>query len=523
MPDTPPRPPAVLPFAPAPPPLVTASDPRDRPADAQANGRPVRQRAMRGRPGLVDAGRPAHPVTQEISLVAVEPANDDFDPAELDADIAALEPERSEPWPADGQLTTAPVRPAIRMDPDLAAPRSRASFYASVVADCAERLATLAMHRVIRPFSLAQSREDRILEQLDAILAAADPMKNVLAWWNAAGGAEHPHHLWPVVLTAGAIPSPEPLEDLTELVLTLPPDAHRSVGVLGEALSAVAHPHAQALADAWRKSEHPVARAAGLDLLARRGLLEPDDLLARASSSGAEIAAALRALVGLPAFVGPESAVNLLDHADAEVVWQAARATTLWGYPDALARIRSGRGLPSLRPALVAEILVMVGLPDDLAGLEIRLREEPPTAALLSALGRFGSPGVWSFLCHLLGDKELADDAASALEVLFGERVHPALRRDGVAWKVAISDAGFDPDARYRCGEPWTPARVVAECTSGRLPRSEIERRVDELRARTGAELGVDCSAWAPDFERAGGFSALVQARLPWRAGDFTR
>src|SRR6185437_5360115 len=142
----------------------------------------------------------------------------------------------------------------------------------------------------------------------------------------------------------------------------------------------------------------------------------------------------------------------------------------------------------SLASALGArgvELLVMAGDGDDIGVFEHLLASTPMTAPLLSAVARFGNVTAWSFLLHYLTAPELADAAVAALRTLFGDLVPESEAPGYMAWKRAIGEARFNPTLRYRRGRPWHPSTVVAECTSGELSRVEVERRIDELAART--------------------------------------
>src|SRR6185437_7061875 len=125
----------------------------------------------------------------------------------------------------------------------------------------------------------------------------------------------------------------------------------------------------------------------------------------------------------------------------------------------------------------------------------------PRTRALLSALARFGHPGVWAFLIHQLANEDLVDAAADALTVLFGARLEPESTTDAAAWRDVISRLKPDPGARYRRGVIWRPGLVASECTSGELSRASIELAVDELSVRTRIAPSVDLTLWTAEAE----------------------
>ena len=109
---------------------------------------------------------------------------------------------------------------------------------------------------------------------------------------------------------------------------------------------------------------------------------------------------------------------------------------------------------------------------------------------------RFGHPGVWPYLVHGLGRDECAEDAARALETLFGALVDAEEDDAASAWRAALPETPIPPDAHLRRGEAWSAKVVLAECASGALRRREVELRYDELRARGGRVPAGDLAAW---------------------------
>ena len=200
-----------------------------------------------------------------------------------------------------------------------------------------------------------------------------------------------------------------------------------------------------------------------------------------------------------------ERVLPLLHHADPEVAWEAARAVTLWGAPDALRAVREGQPLGATLGARAAELFVMAGEADDIAHIEGLARAHPLTPELLDAIGRFGSPLAWSFVLHFLLDRELCEAAEGALLMLFGPLVPPDATRRPSAWRDALAERDLDPALRYRHGELWTPALVADDCATavsmhiqGTHSQRAIERWLDELAARTGIPMNADLALWRP-------------------------
>jgi hypothetical protein len=285
----------------------------------------------------------------------------------------------------------------------------------------------------------------------------------------------------------------------------------------------VAPQDATALVDALLTSTRATAKAVGLDLLSRR-VPVPVDVL-RGHLRGGEpplIAAATRAAVRTHTVKAlcPDLLACLRSPSD-EVAWEAARALTLARVPEPYVEVRAGGPLAAALGTRGIEILIMAGEDADIGAVETLLATAPVTAPLLSAVARFGNVKVWSFLLHYLTDPELAGAAAEALRALFGDLVPEARETSYGAWKDAIAEAEFNPALRYCRGRPWHPSTVLAECAAGKLCRAEVERRTDELAARTGAEPDVDLGVWESDARRGlAAFSKDAGARgTRWRPG----
>lgn len=430
-----------------------------------------------------------------------------------------------------GELESEVARPApdaLRLDEDQAAAVPVQDFLCDIVASAADTQAMLAEHRITRPMALRRSRETRILALADAIFATGDrAISDVLDWWEQARNDANPWALWPPVFLLGLIDGPQGLLALVRLIEALAPHDDALVDVAANALSAVPHSGVVALAQDLLESEGALARAIGLETLSRRGEIDPDRISSHLDApTPALIAAGLRALVrdeSRPPAI--DRVLPLLRHEDADVAWEAARAVTLWGAPDALSALRAGQHLGAALGARAAELFVMAG-DGDLTYLEALVSRLPITAELLDAIGRFGNPLAWSFLIHFLGHPELGAAAEQAMLTLFGPLVSLHAARRASAWRDALMRRELDPAVRYRGGEPWTPAHVARDCGAVMLPnvgratsQRTLERWLDELAARTGIPMNVDLALWTPDANAKLLAASKRAAASRWHAG----
>lgn len=404
-----------------------------------------------------------------------------------------------------------------RVDPQLATPSPLADVYASIVEGCADTIAMLARHRDERSVKERADAEGRILAQVDAIAATGEgAIADLKAWWRArAEEGDDPHRVWAMVFTLGSIDGPEARLALHEVVRALPDDDLQGGRLAADALSVLTREDALAQASELLASPEPMARAVGLDVVSRRGGMLPAAIAKHLDdASPAVIVAAIRALVRHPEVKEPPTAVlRHLHHPDADVAWEAARAITLWGRRDAYLELRDGGPLAEVLGARGLEIFVMAGELEDLARMQAIVTRCPPSREVLSAIARFGAPASWAFLSHFLRDGDLADAARDALTALFGPCVPEDAASNPVAWRDAIGGRQLVSSVRHRRGAPWAPEVVLAECGSGDLRRAEVELRLDELRARTGARFEVDLSLWAPEARVALGTATGAMRR----------
>ena len=397
---------------------------------------------------------------------------------------------------------------AVSVDPARAEPAPIADFYASIVSACADRIAMLARHRDQRPLGSRPRAEERLLAQIDAILACGPgAIRDLEAYWHARRDDEEPYRIWPIVFTLACLDGPKPLLAIERVIESLPEGALDKALCAADAIVASPHPHWMPLALDLLASPYPLARVVGVEVLSRRQSFSIEQADENLHDSSAEvIAAAIRALARHPDARLPSPRITAcLASSDPTLAAEAARAITLRGSQDPCQALRAGAALGRvLTPVAQIEIVALIGSLDDVPLVQSILGRARVTPEILRAIGRLGSAGTWSFLLHYLADSDLARAAQEALETVFGELVPGGKEgRVPATWREAIARKGLDPATRYRRGLPWAAATVAAECQSGALARVEIDRRVDELRARTARFHALDTSAFWPDLAPA--------------------
>ncbi len=413
------------------------------------------------------------------------------------------------------------VTEGVRPDPPavtLLEPRPShdvAAWYATISAQALDRIAARARDRTHDLFSARIEAEEGILTATDAVLAAGDdPVASIVRWWRRAADSSLPWSTWAAVFALGSIEGADALLALRHGLLSLPPNAVAHGEQAAEALAVSRHPDRATLAAELVASPHPIARSVGVDLLARAGALNADGLRPHILDPNVPVAvAALRALARLRAEEGAKVARLLerwIHFPDRTVAWHAARTLLRWGNLTPCADVRGGGRLASILGPRALEVLILAGTREDQALVSTMAARAPRTPALLSALARFGHPGVWAFLIHQLDNEDLAEPAAGALATLFGACVDDEARRHGPAWKEAVRRLAPSPEVRYRRGEPWRPGVVATECSAGDLSRAEIEPRLDELGTRAHVEKAVDLAHWT--FEARPGLGVFCAA-----------
>lgn len=412
--------------------------------------------------------------------------------------------------------------PRIELDDELAEPGDEAAAILHVIRGATETIGALAEQRWLKSFRIRGSRERRI-RKLGRAIDAAAPHAWTIAFDITKRAREDGDAwaLWAACYVLGRSSAPEAIEHLDALVSTL--ETHDEIKIAGEALALHSTTVQRALN--WAAGPSVPARALALEVARHVGREElgPGKLQeALLAGEPLVVAAALRALASSNRALEAQL-LELLTHADAEVVDLAGRALLRAGNQAPVVALRDRDDLRALLGSRAAEWIVLGGTSSDVELLTDVSRGRP-TTALVSALGRVGTPLVWSFLSHFVADPFLGDTAQAALTTLFGEIVPLEQRDESNAWRVAVAARRWDPTVRFRRGEPWSVRTVIAECLSEEMSAYEIALRVDELAARLGVAI-------VPlDFGRFDHVDKHVLERLltpletaPHRAGAWSR
>lgn len=476
-------------------------------------------RASRGAPALKCVTREIfvrhEPVPPEETRAALVASADTPPITTTDFDEPEPSDDDEPPPPSDWRRTEGvkPEGPAVRWRDEGGEARPASELYAIVADEAFNAIASAGRDRRLAPLDDRDDLEQRALRQIDALAAIGGPIVHLLlASWARALELPGPWCSWAAAFALGSIEGADALLALHEGLERLPPSALDHALAAASALAIAPHPDRLDLGRDLLASSHPIARAVGVDVLARADQLGADDLRRHLlDASVPVIVAAVRAVARMDLDTA-RPLLGILERwlgfPHAEVAWPAARALLRWGLDTPLAEVRSGGRLATILGVQAAEVLILAGDPSDQARLAAILRQAPPSRATLDALARFGHPGAWSYLVQKLEDDDLVDDAVDALTTLFGARVSWAERRRVPAWRAAIGAASLDPSIRYRRGQPWSTAIVAEECREPSLSAADVEKRLDELVVRARIAESIDVDAWWP------GVSAAL-AKLP--------
>jgi hypothetical protein len=248
-------------------------------------------------------------------------------------------------------------------------------------------------------------------------------------------------------------------------------------------------------------SGHPVVRAASFVAAARLGQVGWDrieDALTRARDP-LDVETALWEAAYQPQ-QPPPAVVEVLRRwvgsLDPRLAWAASRSALVHGDREPYRWLLSsatfaGSGATEDRPSLAdvlgvqaVEMVAFVGRHEDSSRLTRWLRRVRPTPSVLDALARFGNVEIWGYLVSQLGDDDLKEPAAGALELLFGQCVPETERQDPASWRAAIARLDLDPRRRLRLGVPFAPHVLDREIRLGEASRAGLEARQAELCAR---------------------------------------
>ena len=456
------------------------------------------QRATRGLPCAIPCrleGSAAEPAPSSANQPPLPPATLD-ELITLAADFDAVSAGEEDRDDTGSLLTAAPANvPANAAEAITLDAHRRA-----IVADAFDRIAGLARQRVRRPWKHKPSREQRILEQLDAIAATRTPL--AVSEWGAERAADG-SAMWALFFVLGCTDSHEAFDEIvawTERV-----DAAACSGA-AEALAVSPCSRVGDLAAMLLRSPAPTGQAVGIELSTRRELISRDDLVRWLAAPASEARATAVRCLGLGAALGAHVTAQvaaMLEH-EPRVAVEAARALALWGDWRGLDWVRRTGFEQSDVADAALELFVLSGAEHDLDTLDPILRRRVTTTGHLDLVARFGHPGCWSFLIHHLDDDRLAEAAADALCVLFGALVGEEQRWSRRAWEEAVAIGPFEDNIRYRGGIPWSPVAVVLEVERGDLTSFAVDQRTAELRARCAPNTPPApwLGAWHPTAER---------------------
>jgi hypothetical protein len=442
--------------------------------------------------------------------------------AALDADVGAALATANAANDQLADFDAAPGAPGVEVTVGAAVPFD--AFVAEAVSSACDTLAGLARDRALLPMRARAAVEQRILDEVDAVLAFGAAAVAPLATHGAAARDElgDPWAIWGPLFAFGCIEGREALAAIAHIVARLPADDLDGIAVASEALAVAPHPDLGKLAALLGGSRAPAARAVALDLQTRRGGFDPDRL-ARAldDPNEAVVHAALRTLTRAPALYADlvPTVRARVRHPSPAVSLAAARLALLWGDRSPYQALRRGDALALTRLPHGLEVFVLAGEDDDLPRIEKHVRRLGPSATVFDALGRFGHARSWAYLGYHLEQEDHAGAAAGALERIFGALVAPEQRTSSGAWKRALTTVELDEGVRYRDGAPWRAERVLAAATSGEHARVATARLLDELRVRARAVRPLDLAGWSPQPENElASFAAAVAVevhRLP--------
>jgi hypothetical protein len=468
--------------------------------------------ATRVRPALLSSSRIPYDGKERETTLVLPPQAKDVEPTLALADAFFEQKPVVAKGPIAGELVV--VTEEHRNSSEGALPTE-------AVQQCADTIAMLARHRAERPAWELAENEAQLLACVDAVATAGgDSARDVVDWWRASDSS---WRTWAAAFILSSLEGIDVLEAIVRELEALPLEAVEQGERAAEALLVAPHPHVPELARELVGAGHPVARAVGAEVLARRGLLSAEELSTHLLDSNMPVLRAAVRACGrvLSSEVGIPLLLPYRHHPDAGIAWSAARQLALWGRPEPYFDIRAGRCRALGVEAL--EILIQFGDASDLERFDGIVGQLPASEALISAIARYGSPSAWALLLHHLADPDLSEAAANGLRTLFGELVPPAEVKNAATWRRAIASAKLDPHARYRRGQPWRVQTVVDECRGGALSRRELEVRLDELVVRTAVSIDIDFARWSSDVLPMLGRAMDVMARADaaYRAGSW--
>ncbi len=391
--------------------------------------------------------------------------------------------------------------------------------------------------------------ERRVLCRLDAIVASGLERLPELIKLLEDRPLPDPELLLSLLFVLGSLRGDDTRDQIARLLQVSDLDDADLWTAAADALSLAPHPGIAALAGGMLQHAEPARRALGLELLARKGLLQGEALGPACADDDPRVArAAARALGRVAGPVESAAVYRLLHHEDHEVARHGLHGAALRGDPRALLRAREltaqGRGAHG-------EAVMLLSLCGGRGELELIAKDGSACGA--EACGWFGDP---SLLAPLLAALEGEDEtrklaAAEALQRITGgglteaepapdleagpeaqaflpgyrepRRVHES-SLDAEAWRsyVERQQPRAQQDQRYRYGRPFVAVHDLWEIAEAGAVRYDRERAYLELRVRFGVSAPLDTAAFVLAQTQAlralsAEVSRLPLARDPWQ------
>ncbi|HEY8205845.1 MAG TPA: hypothetical protein VIG99_00090 [Myxococcaceae bacterium] len=354
--------------------------------------------------------------------------------------------------------------------------------------------------------------EERLLARVDGILACGTWVLPELVKLLDERPVPDPEMVWGVLLLHGCLAGDDALHQVERVLRTAWPDEPEVFDAACDALAFVPHPDLEGLLQSWLRGEEVLLRRLAVRVMGRRGWLEAKDALALARGDAGELALeAARALPSTRGELDLGETAWLLRHEQEAVVGAAIETLLLRrseaGILHARALLLECRG-SFAGAALWAAI---GGGPDVQADFEATMKRDASSAALLEALGWYGSLRFADFLIERLRAGQL--EAVGALQRLTGASltdeepepeyekgeepfvrgfvpptIEPKLTKDAEVWaawwkryqgRAALSK-------RYRWGHLWSPQDNLWELEDSLASMRERRLAHHELVARTG-------------------------------------
>lgn len=399
----------------------------------------------------------------------------------------------------------------VRFDEERGHAIEKPSHEAEVVPSLLEEATLVARHRMERHLAEAADEEHQFFRLQDAIASFGKASRKYLDdWWQQSLEGDDPYRSFVLAYTCASWAEPDALNLFVEKMAQLPEGARRDAHCAGRALAFTPQPHIASYLAQWAGHSHPVVAGAALAGLSHLGQLQPEYF---ASVLGQGIPAVIADVLLYHAAYLPAHTVapwlSLIERwmrsPDPRLSWHAARAATLQGSDNPLWALRQeaqGDDFPLARRwgAHGAQLLVWAGDVEDASLLSRWVQSQRMTVEWLKQLALFGHPQIFTFLLRFLGDEDLSEGAASALEILFGPLVDPLERGEPASWTYAVERLNIDPTKRYRLGKLWSPARLAEEIQSGQLSWLDTDSRLAEFQRRLGSRLLVANQGWASQW-----------------------